>query len=265
MPPPRATPAEPAPAVAVREPVPGVFWCHPPDGGEAYIICTGEGLVLIDTGLPRHKEAVYDAVCAAGLEPREIRLGIITHCHCDHVGAMGWWREKLRFPVLAHELAVEPVESGDPVVTGACIPYAGFDEPFIPCPVDRRVHGGEVLTMGDRELRIIKAPGHTVGSIHIHTGNLLFVGDNLFATGGIGWMDVHWGSNPADYVETLERMRPLCGNLALPGHGEPFELTENRINTAREAAAFYIPGGHGLGSPRAPSQYTTTRTPSSCT
>jgi glyoxylase-like metal-dependent hydrolase (beta-lactamase superfamily II) len=234
---------------------PGVFWIHPPDGGEVYVVRTSDGLVLVDSGFPQHRELVLDGMRQAGLRPQEIRLAFCSHLHCDHVGAMGWWRERYGFPVVAHERAAGLIERGDLLATGSEFPLCDLHLAFIPCPIDHRVRGGEKFTVGDRQFEVIHAPGHAVGAIHVLSGDLLFVGDNLNAQGGIGWMDVHWGSNPEDYVETLDRLRAHCGRLALPGHGEPFVLDGERIECGRRIAAFYIPPSHGLGVPRVPSQY----------
>jgi glyoxylase-like metal-dependent hydrolase (beta-lactamase superfamily II) len=168
---------------------------------------------------------------------------------------MGWWSKKFSFPVVAHEQAVEPIERGDLLSTGAYMLYTGFDEEFIPCPVDYKVKGGERFGVGDRSFEVFHAPGHTVGSIHVLDGENYFVGDTLFANGGIGWMDVHWGSHPQDYVQSLELMHAHIGKMIYPGHGAPYILKPSIIRKGQKAAAFYISGAHGLGSPRAPSQY----------
>jgi len=121
--------------------------------------------------------------------------------------------------------------------------------------VDERLDGGETIALGERSFHVIHAPGHSPGSIHLRLDDLLFVGDTIFGDGTIGWMDVHWGSHPEDYIETLERMRPLSGSLVLSGHGDPFVLKASLIDRAREIVSFYVPEGHGLGRPRAPSGY----------
>lgn len=234
---------------------PNLFWFHPPDGGEVYVASTSAGLVLFDSGFLRHKASLVRAMHEAGLDPATIRLAFATHFHADHVGGMGAWREEFGFPVAAHERAAEAMASADPVVTGARMPYVGFDEETTPCAVDRIVRGGEEFAIGDRTFSVVMAPGHTVGSIHIRSDDLLFVGDTLFSDGTIGWMDVHWGSNPADYLKTLDRTREHVGCLTLAGHGEPFVLEEALIGRAKDIVSFYIPTGHGLGSPRPTSQY----------
>jgi glyoxylase-like metal-dependent hydrolase (beta-lactamase superfamily II) len=209
----------------------------------------------MDTGLYRFHKSVVKAMRGEGLDPSSIRLGFVSHFHNDHIGAMGWFQKEFGFPVVAHRMAAPVLEEGDLVVTGSRIPYARFDEPFVPCTVNYPVAGGEVFKVGEHEFEVVAAPGHTVGSIHVRRGRLLVVGDTLFGNGGIGWMDVHWGSNPEDYVKTLRLMRRDMGALILPGHGAPYRLTERRIEQGIRIVSFYVPLSHGLGSPRAPSQY----------
>jgi glyoxylase-like metal-dependent hydrolase (beta-lactamase superfamily II) len=239
-----------------REVRAGLYWVHPPDGGEVYFVRAGGGeLVMVDSGFYKHREFVRAGMERLHLDPRAIRLGFMTHFHSDHVGGMGWWKTHFGFPVVAHGAGVPAVESGDRLVTGSAIPYAGVDEPFIACRVDHPVRGGETFTVGDARFDVDAAPGHSVRGIHVRWGDVVFVGDNLFGDGSIGWMDVHWGSNPEDYVETLRRLKRHVGRLVCSAHGEPFALRESVIDHAIALAAFYIPTGHGLGRPRAPSQH----------
>jgi glyoxylase-like metal-dependent hydrolase (beta-lactamase superfamily II) len=234
---------------------PGIFWFHPPTGGEVHVVRTTAGLVLFDANMPRCTDAVLDMFAGAGLDPAEIKLAFVTHFHCDHAGAMGDLQKRFGFRIVAHECAVAPMETPDLVVTGTRIPYVGFDEQFIPCRVDHPVKGGESFTVGERRFEVIYAPGHTIGSIHIRLDDVLFVGDTVYADGGIGWLDVHWGSHPGDLVETLERMRAHLGSFVLPGHGSPYVLSDAQIRRGQEIASYFVTSGHGLGSPRAPSQY----------
>ena len=146
--------------ITVETVAPGVTWFHPPEGGEVYVLQTGDRLVLIDSGMPRCREAILGAMKESGIDPSAVELAFATHFHCDHVGALGWWREQHGMPIVAHELAVAPMAIGDPVVTGSRIPFADFHEPFIPCEVDHAVRGGEQFTVGDLCFDIERAPGH---------------------------------------------------------------------------------------------------------
>jgi len=143
----------------------------------------------------------------------------------------------------------------DRTISGAYILYAGFDEAFAACPTDHVVTGGEAFAVGERSFFVETAPGHTVSGIHLLCDDLIFVGDNVLESGGIGWVDVHWGSNPEDHVETLECLRRHCGKLAYPGHGAPYVFRGDTIVRAVAAASFYTSPEHVLGCPRVPSHW----------
>lgn len=229
---------------------PNLLWFHPPDGGEVYLLTSSDGLVLVDSGLSRHRQALLAAMSNAHIHPADIRLAFASHFHCDHVGDLGWWQREFDFPVVAHEQAVVPMLKADPVVTGSEIPFSNWHEPFESCRIDHAVSGGETFSVGELSFRFEAAPGHTVSGLHIFCGDVVFVGDNVFESGGIGWMDIHWGSNPGPYIQSLKSLRPHVGKLICCGHGAPYILTDAILNRAIEIASFYIPPEHGLGLPR---------------
>ena len=77
--------------------------------------------------------------------------------------------------------------------------------------------------------RIWRTPGHTPGGVCLHTGNLLFCGDTLFA-GSCGRVDLPGGDTAA-----MRRSLALLAGLplpdatqVLPGHGELSTLGQER-------------------------------------
>ncbi|HWF76521.1 MAG TPA: hydroxyacylglutathione hydrolase [Caulobacteraceae bacterium] len=52
-------------------------------------------------------------------------------------------------------------------------------------PLDREVHGGDTVELGDTKFQVIETGGHTLGHIAYHDGadHVAFVGDTLFALG----------------------------------------------------------------------------------
>ncbi len=230
---------------------PGFFWFHPSSGGEAYIVSTNDGLVMVDSGSPGSTAELREGMLQAGLDPAGLRLAFATHLHFDHVGEMAWWHETYGMPVAAHRLDAGPIESGDPIKTAAELDYTPHHASFMPCPLAHHLAGGETFTVGERTFSIFHIPGHTPGSIGIRTGDILFTGDVLFEDGGVGWIDVHWGSNPEDYHDSLQSLRAYIGLTLCPGHGAPYTLTAAQIDTATATTEFYFPYIHGYGCPRA--------------
>ena len=70
---------------------------HPPDGGEMYMIRTTAVLALVDSSFVRHKDLLLRDMKSVELDPSEIKIGFLTHLHCDHVGGMGWWKKEFGF------------------------------------------------------------------------------------------------------------------------------------------------------------------------
>ena len=163
--------------------------------------------VLIDPGYAA--DFLLDTLNAKELELSAIAL---THGHFDHVGAV---RD------LAAETGCRVYLSGDelslpPAITAGRLYYTDLY-------TDRFTAAGIPFT-------VLKTPGHTPGSVCLHTGSLLFSGDTLFA-GSCGRTDLP-GGNPADMRASLKLLAAIPENLTVyPGHGEATTLdAEKRYN-----------------------------------
>ena len=123
-------------------------------------------------------------------------IGILqTHGHFDHVQALPELKESLDVPVFAHP---------------------GDDYPV---PIDRQLSDGDVLTLGERRVKVLHTPGHTPGSVCFSSGAYLIAGDTLFPGGpGNTWKD------EAAFEQIIEAIRTKLFVLpdqtrVYPGHG----------------------------------------------
>ncbi len=103
----------------------------------------------------------------------DLRYLLETHAHADHLSAGHYLREK----------------TGAPVVIGANITLvqAAFADLFEAEDVardgsafDRLVRDGDVLALGESEIRVMHTPGHTPACVTYLIGDAAFVGDTLF-------------------------------------------------------------------------------------
>lgn len=126
--------------------------------------------------------------CLAAAEMRGWRITQIwnTHWHQDHAGGN------------------EAVKAQ----TGCVVIAPEGDAPRI-AAIDRTVQGGDSVAIGDWEVQVLAAGGHTLGHIAYHVPALAvaFVGDSLFAL-GCGRM---FEGTPDQFWATLTRLRALPG------------------------------------------------------
>jgi glyoxylase-like metal-dependent hydrolase (beta-lactamase superfamily II) len=164
-------------------PNPGPFTL---DGTRTYLLGT---TAVIDPGpeITSHIDAIREAMPA-------LRTILITHRHADHAPAA--------IPLKA--------------ATGAQIlaPRNVLDD----ASVDRRVEGGESLTIEDVTIDVIATPGHTNEHVCYFTAEGdLFTGDTILGTGttAIFPPDGHM----AHYFRSLQVLRALRPRRILPAHG----------------------------------------------
>jgi hydroxyacylglutathione hydrolase len=78
-------------------------------------------------------------------------------------------------------------------------------------------HGGDIIKLGDTELKVLHTPGHTPGSACYLLDDYLIAGDTLFVW-GCGRCDLA-GGDPEAMYDTLRKLAALPGNVVtLPGH-----------------------------------------------
>ncbi len=139
---------------------------------------------------------------------------ILTHAHFDHIGALEEVAEKTGAEVVIHELEAHALT--DPRYNLSTL--AGVPENKR--GADITVKEGDLIKLGDTEIKFIHTPGHTPGCMCIFVGDDdLITGDTLFY-GSIGRTDFEGGSF-AQMKESLERLASFDDEITIyPGHGE---------------------------------------------
>jgi len=216
-----------------------------------YLIDGKEEIALIDTGWIKRVPEHLRVFQKDGLDIEKIGKVIVSHAHCDHVGGLSLVKEKFHAVVYAHILAAPYLEKGEELSLAARLATADFYEPCPACSIEVKLKDKDIIIVGDLQLEVVHTPGHTPGSIALKLEDYLFVGDTIFPDGGIGWIDVHWGSNPEDYLESLRLIRSLKPQFILPAHGLPFRFEEEIFDKAIKRVEFYLDPANGLGLPRA--------------
>lgn len=143
----------------------------------------------------------------------DIEFIILTHAHGDHIGGLKETAEKLNIPIYIHK-------DEDTILKNAGKNYStAIFGKEIEMDSDRLLKDGEVIELGEMNLKIIHTPGHTPGGICIYVGNSLLSGDTLFAE-SVGRTDFPYCSTDALIRSIREKLFILPDDTTVyPGHG----------------------------------------------
>jgi glyoxylase-like metal-dependent hydrolase (beta-lactamase superfamily II) len=70
------------------------------------LVTDGEGVMLIDTGFPGHRDDVLGSLRQLGFGIGDLRAILLTHAHVDHFGAAIWFAKAHGVPVYCHSAEV---------------------------------------------------------------------------------------------------------------------------------------------------------------
>jgi hydroxyacylglutathione hydrolase len=177
---------------------------------------TKEGAVIDPGG---DAERILAEVERLGLK---IKYVINTHGHFDHTLA-----NKEVVKATGASLAIH--SAGAPALTkGGGAFFFGIIGKASP-PAGTILEEGQVLTLGQIELKVLHTPGHSPGSICLYSEKegVLFDGDVLFNM-GMGRYDLPGGSYSV-LMESIHRLLTLPDETTVyPGHGPPTTIGHER-------------------------------------
>src|SRR5438552_3546017 len=197
-------------------------------GVNVYLIDGGSEFLLIDIGYLDTVEEIVEEIRQMDFNLSTCKMIVATHADADHIQGIARAKELLKTKVAAHPLTVEPLESGDEIMTYATIKAQDFAIPMPPCKVDLILNEADTIAVGDVKLHVWHTPGHTAGQLSFKMDGLLFSGDNIYKDSCVGVIDAHHGSNIPDFIKSLERIVTDDSEYLLPSHGPVFRR-DNRI------------------------------------
>ena len=139
----------------------GKLWHIGGKGSPSYLFDTGDGLLLLDTGLPKCGYLLFRNIYELGFNPRHIRWILHSHGHYDHIGMTRALVEMTGAKTCIGAPDRDYVNGKLDLPREKYI-HCSFDEPFEP---DVLINGGDVLSFGSLEIRCESAPGHTPGTM----------------------------------------------------------------------------------------------------
>lgn len=172
--------------------------------------------IIIDPGcyFDAEKEELKNFIDNHQLQPK---LLLNTHCHLDHVFGNKFIAEEYKLTLNTHLLEKEILEMAPASGLMFNLPFDNYQGETV------YLQEGDIISLGNDQLQVIHAPGHSPGSVCFYCEKQQFIigGDVLFQN-SIGRTDLPYGNHEHLLKNIKEKLFKLPGNVKVyPGHGEP--------------------------------------------
>jgi glyoxylase-like metal-dependent hydrolase (beta-lactamase superfamily II) len=232
-----------------------------------YLIEDPDGLILIDAGLPAHREELRGLLAGLGRSPADVRAVLLTHGHLDHTG-LAHTLQQAGATIWIHQQDAAMLRDGPrsgnrhAKPERSMLPTCCAGRPPSPCPSSWPARGASPLPLSRTRgpstriwywkisrvrRRSSRCPATRPAAPHISspTRGLLFTGDALVTQDqfsgrtGPALVSRCFTHDSRAALAALDRLDELTADLLLPGHGAPFT---DGIRTATGQARLF--GAH---------------------
>lgn len=192
----------------------------------AYIIETGEGPVLIETGPDTVYTNLENSINDAGFSIDDIRHVFVTHIHLDHSGAAWHFAEK-GATIYVHPRGAKHLVDPSKLIASAERIYGDKMQELwgtiksVPESRIRSTEDGQKITIGGVEIHVIDSPGHA-------SHHNVYIIEGIAFTGDAAGIRIARGpvlppTPPPDihieqWQETLKKIRDVKPDVLYPTH-----------------------------------------------
>ncbi|HEY9376488.1 MAG TPA: MBL fold metallo-hydrolase [Jiangellaceae bacterium] len=222
----------------------------------SYLVEDGDGITIIDAGLPGHWAELRAELGQMNRSLEDIRGIVLTHGDTDHIGYAERLRRDHGVPVYVHQLDAgrargevkKPMTGWGPIKIGPLSRFLWYSARrgglrIRPVAQVATFTDGDTLDLPGTP-RLVHTPGHTPGSVAVHMPavDALFVGDAMTTgnvlTGEMGPRPAPFTLEPETALASLAKLETVQATWMLPGHGAPWrgEMAE-AVRQIREVAA----------------------------
>ncbi len=210
-----------------------------------YIIDTGKGYLVIDTGYAGGLPRFLAGLQKNGINPQDIKYIFLTHAHDDHAGYLEELMQATGATLVMDKLSPDRLLAGHNQWIGGCsgrlaklfvsaMSLAGKGKHEFPA-MDVRVAKNVVLWDGENQffkqlglpLTIVALRGHTADNTGLLTDDgALFCGDAAMNGFPSVKRNIIWIENLEDYRNSWDIMIKSSAKEIYPSHGKPFPKSD---------------------------------------
>jgi len=196
-----------------------------------YLIATPQGHILINSDLEANVPLIRASVEKLGFKFSDIKILLISHAHWDHDAGSAVIKTQTGAAYMVMDADVPVVESG-----GKTDFQYGNDTStqYQPTKVDRVLHDGDTVRLGNAELVAHLTPGHTRGcttwTLKVEEGgrtyDAVIVGSPNVNPGYKLVGNAAYPTIAEDYERTFRVLKALRCDIFLGAHGDYFGLVD---------------------------------------
>lgn len=211
----------------------------------AFLLDSGEGLILIDTAMEQTMYLMVDSIHRIGFDPRDIKKILLSHWHGDHVNGCRLFKEMSGAEVYLSEADEQEHQK-----------HAADTKPFytIPYSVDKLYDEAKPVILGRFSIQVRICPGHTTGAA------CFFFDDTDEETGETYHIAMHGGAGTGSmkpenmdrcgypyelaykFVDKCHEFADYPADIILPSHMNQLNMMANLPEDPNDYHSFVEPG-----------------------
>jgi metallo-beta-lactamase class B len=210
-----------------------------------YLITTPQGHILINSDLEANVPMIKGSVEKLGFKFTDIKILLISHAHWDHDAGSAMIKRLTHASYMVMDADVPVVESGGK----ADFHYGKDPSTLYPATkVDRVLHDGDKVTLGDATLVARLTPGHTKGcttwTMTVQESgrryNVVIVGSPNVNTGYKLVGNTAYPQIADDYEREFRVLKSLPCDIFLGAHGAYFDLDDKYARMKTTGVAVFV-------------------------
>jgi metallo-beta-lactamase class B len=215
-----------------------------------YLITTSQGHILINSDLEANVPLIRASIESLGFKFNDIKVLLISHAHSDHCAGSAMIKQLTGAKYMVMDGDVDVVESGGKTDFQYADDASAL---YPPAKVDRMLHDGDQVKLGDVVLTAHLTPGHTKGcttwTMKVPEGSkirdVVIVGSPNVNPGYKLVDNTLYPRINEDFERTFRVLRSLSCDYFLGAHGSYFDMESKYPKfKAGNATAFIDPEGY---------------------